>query len=656
MIYSDLWTTEYITDALREGRYRIHAADIAANSERLINHVNEFTLCRDPTQNSVAVEGHAAIASIQFRNRYQRHSRSVCDTIQSLAELEEETLNPRFGFALDHLTASDWTRFEQLCSEFLAPEWPEIRTVASPSGDRGRDATLFSPTGENRTMIQYSVAKDWKDKINDTVKLIAKNFPDATFLVFMSNKSIGAQADEISKEIRQKHGIIIDVRDRGWFLERADLDPYRAELLEQLSRIIADPILSDQNLIEGRSLALSTAEARSALIHLALQWEDDTREKGLTRLCFEALVKAALRNTSPENRMTRSTVKATIRSFLPTHAPDQVDRLSNATLERLKKRSVTFWGKEDLFCLSYDERTRIAESLAKFDQEDQILNEEIQEFIPKYSEAYGDHSIEEGAHLRIRRVLEKFLLANGELFANAVVTGEFHSIRETDLRSIIIRDSQENPLDKVHLSTLDLVEQIIENILMRPSVSLRQSLRRLADAYTLMAFLQETPDVQSAVVKMFSRGNIWLDTSAVLPLLTRDLYLEETEKFIVIVRAATEAGLKLYITPGILEEIERHINVCLSFNRAVSAWQGRVPFLAAAYALSGHPRSEFGSWVEQFCGIVRPEDDIAAYLSEIYSIQVQNLESDVRRADSDLTYAAERRWYDIHMRSRAVQF
>jgi hypothetical protein len=47
MLHFDLWTTEYITDALRLGRYRIHPADIAGNNARLIRHVNEFTLCRD---------------------------------------------------------------------------------------------------------------------------------------------------------------------------------------------------------------------------------------------------------------------------------------------------------------------------------------------------------------------------------------------------------------------------------------------------------------------------------------------------------------------------------------------------------------------------------------------------------------------------------
>lgn len=47
LIHFDLPTTESIIDALRDGRYRIHAGDIAASNRRLIRHVNEYTICRD---------------------------------------------------------------------------------------------------------------------------------------------------------------------------------------------------------------------------------------------------------------------------------------------------------------------------------------------------------------------------------------------------------------------------------------------------------------------------------------------------------------------------------------------------------------------------------------------------------------------------------
>ncbi len=189
-------------------------------------------------------------------------------------------------------------------------------------------------------------------------------------------------------------------------------------------------------------------------------------------------------------------------------------------------------------------------------------------------------------------------------------------------------------------------------MLISPTDDVRRVLRSLADAYTLMAFLRETPDVQSAVVKMFSQGDIWLDTSVILPLFTEQLQVPETKKFIVLVRAATEAGLKLHITPGILQEIERHFNICLTYSRMKTGWIGRIPFLYAVYMLGGRRLSGFSSWVENFRGDHRPEDDIANHLKDIFQIEIDSLDNEVKAADVELRYAAERIWTVIHEKRR----
>ena len=76
---------------------------------------------------------------------------------------------PRLEFALERLQPSDWHRFERLSSAFLANEFDSLRTVASSSGDDGRDAELFSPLSEPRVAVQYSIAADWNAKITATV-------------------------------------------------------------------------------------------------------------------------------------------------------------------------------------------------------------------------------------------------------------------------------------------------------------------------------------------------------------------------------------------------------------------------------------------------------------------------------------------------------
>ena len=83
----------------------------------------------------------------------------------------------RLALALERLTSGDWLDFERFAAEFLAPEYPSLRTTSSPSGDRGRDGQMYTVEEEVHTVVQYSVAKDWKGKIIATIQRLARQFP-----------------------------------------------------------------------------------------------------------------------------------------------------------------------------------------------------------------------------------------------------------------------------------------------------------------------------------------------------------------------------------------------------------------------------------------------------------------------------------------------
>jgi hypothetical protein len=124
----------------------------------------------------------------------------------------------RFELALERLAASNWSRFEEFASAFLTSEFANLRTVASPSGDEGRDAELFSPEGEPSVVLQYSVTAAWAAKIRDTAKKVKKNLRTANQLLYVTNQKIGAKADALKKELRKDYGLVLDVRDQSFFL------------------------------------------------------------------------------------------------------------------------------------------------------------------------------------------------------------------------------------------------------------------------------------------------------------------------------------------------------------------------------------------------------------------------------------------------------
>ena len=65
---------------------------------------------------------------------------------------------------------------------------------------------------------------------------------------------------------------------------------------------------------------------------------------------------------------------------------------------------------------------------------------------------------------------------------------------------------------------------------------------------------------------MFSSGTLWLDATVVLPLIADTLAAGDDGKgrFSRMIEATLDVGLKLYVTPGVVEEVERHMNKALT--------------------------------------------------------------------------------------------
>lgn len=65
--------------------------------------------------------------------------------------------NPRLTMALEQLDSGHWLDFERFAAEFLVVDFPNLRTTASGSGDRGRDGQLYEIDSEPGVMIQIGV-------------------------------------------------------------------------------------------------------------------------------------------------------------------------------------------------------------------------------------------------------------------------------------------------------------------------------------------------------------------------------------------------------------------------------------------------------------------------------------------------------------------
>jgi hypothetical protein len=560
----------------------------------------------------------------------------------------------RLELALEKLSGGQWERFEKFASEFLSSEMPELRTVASSSGDLGRDAELFSPNGDSTIVLQYSVAQDWREKIRATAKRVSVTLGGARLLIYVTNQKIGADADDLKSDIRATYSLHLDIRDRTFFLDRFRKSSQTEGASEELAHDIVDPYLSAKRVIPQQESVLDRDELRAAHMYLALQLRDEVQEKGLTKLSFEALIRSVLLGTDSEHRMARAELKRRVRELLPADDPKRVDELTDSALARLTKKAVRHWVKTDEFCLTFEEAQRLSEFITTRELAELAIIDELRGKIESYRS--GPRPLPQDTTqiaARVRRILERCLYQRAESFASALLRGSISAFPTDHLQPIVIEDLRTNPPGKGDPDgdqqwLLDLVREVLGN----PGDETRLYIRDLADSYTLLAFLRQTPDVQSAVKKMFSHGEIWLDTSAILPLLAEETLEDKQRRFQQMYEFAGCAGIRFFVTSGVIEELERHINRAVLCSHIASQWEGRIPFLLEVFLQSGRAISEFQSWTEMFRGPNRPHEDIFEYLEERFEIKHRDLEEQTLEAPTDFRQAVQEIWYEIHSQRR----
>ncbi|HCA3723053.1 TPA: hypothetical protein N3000_001010 [Klebsiella pneumoniae] len=560
----------------------------------------------------------------------------------------------RFELALERLKPSDWREFEKLASAFLASEFDVYISTAANSGDGGRDGELYS-TDDPKVMAQFSVTDDWNKKINDTIRRLNVTFPDTLVLIYMSNQEIGALGDSLKKTARKNHNISLDIRDKNWFCERENLNQSNQIKAEELAKGFVDPYLATYDIIPKVSTELSNPESIAALTYLNLQWQDDIRDKGLTKTAFEAMVRSALIGTDSNNRMKKDEICSKIFKIFPRHSPQELSIYIDKAIKRLGKTVIKSHPNNE-YCLSHEDTLRFNE----FKAEKIIAESELKSAIEKITLQVTANSLDENEvkelSLCLRNLTEKVLFERSQSFAMAVESGNLTALADNDFKTTIMQEISISKFKKKKdVDWFSILNIGIRETLLSDNPSIQQHLRSLADSYTLMAFLQITPDVQKAVEKMFSNGNLWLDTTIILPLISETLLNDEekTGRFTRMIAAATGAGLRLYVTDGVIEEVERHMNRCLTCSRMPSrAWNGSIPYLLERYIFSGRSVGSFATWLENFRGPSRPMDDIFDYLLQEFNIHKRSLQDEYPKTSEELRRALVLIWNERYVRRR----
>lgn len=567
----------------------------------------------------------------------------------------------RFRFALQNISGERWKIFEELCSRFLSTEDQNFRTTACSSGDGGRDAELLFQTETINTMAQYSVQSSWKDKINNTLKSINKNFKQTKILLYLTNQEIGANGDELKNTARKDYDIFLDIRDINWFLDRQFQNRAYENAAEIFCQEIADPILASKGLIKSEKRnPLSSKIMEDAFYYISLETEEKTNEQNLTKLTFDGIIKSILKDTNSENRISVEDIQTSIISLFPEHKSDEIRSKTTAALDRLKKKYIRHWQKENEYCLSdegiQDQRERLARSEATKEKINIAIIDHFHTAVKPRTISLSEKQQEKIIHIT-DRTIQSLAIDRGLQFVNAVMFDKMEEIPSGDYVRHIARNCDDLAIKGINKATLiTILTKTIASILSSNSIEIQQYLRSINESYVLLFLSRQTIDSQKVISELFLSGEMWLDTNIILPAISEQIdVIDEAQgrPFSELLLNANKNIIKLYITPGVLEEIERHFSRSYAcWQQTPYKWEGDTPFLLKRYVENGMPYSEFPAWMRKFQGASRPIDDLKEYLSEQFNININPHTTETDLLTPDQILCIEEAWNQSHLNSK----
>lgn len=252
-----------------------------------------------------------------------------------------------------------------------------------------------------------------------------------------------------------------------------------------------------------------------------------------------------------------------------------------------------------------------------------------------------------------RTVIDKFLSDRAAALASGVLAGEVSQITSQELERVVKSTVTKNGTLRYEHHVVQGVTNCCRDLLSISDERVNRYLEAISDSYTLFTLFQQSDDAQAITSKFFVGGSIWLDTSIILPLIGESLLEPDFRSVTNVINAAKSAGTKFFVTDGVIEEVERHINRCATYvsiaqGNGEQRWRGNRPYLVQSYLLQGRRIGGFRKWAESFVGEVDQQRDLTDYLTKVHSISVANLEEAGKAVSDELRIAVTEFWNRVH--------
>jgi hypothetical protein len=423
--------------------------------------------------------------------------------------------------------------------------------------DKGIDGLnyIYSRAGFEKNIFQLSTETNTEGKIENSLqKLIANEIPYDSF-IYVTNRAVNNK-DTIIDKFVDKFKKPIRIFDQGWFVTHAN----HSDATINCYYTFIDSYLHEFNK-PGKSYVVNNLEGKSELfVFLRQQLEHHRDDLKIDDLLADTLILFGLEGTDPDKEIlkTKEELIVSIKEFVkfdPRILSETIDRRLKAL--STKPRRIKFHSAKQGYCLPYETRVEIQNRNLADAQLLETFYEQTSEIIKKYLK-------EESVSVRdltklIDEVIHSIFYQQGLEFSNYILHGKSQQVIEKDLQDIInsVVDSSsviEKNKEKVKTAMLMAIRDIVYN----GTIEQKKYFKSLSNTYMMMFLLQWNPHIATYFETMASKLVIYVCTSILVPALSEYYLTNENKRHWNLLKGASQAGIRLYISDAIIEELKHH--------------------------------------------------------------------------------------------------
>jgi hypothetical protein len=471
--------------------------------------------------------------------------------------IDREPLNTDgFRFAMNHI--NDGFVFENFGLSFLGAILGYSFIPIGGVKDKGIDGFeyTFSRTGFEKNIFQLSTELGYEAKLEKSIQKLIDNEIDFDSITYVTNR-VFLNKDAIIDRLFNKFKKHLNIYDQNWLVSYAN----HSDATVNAYYTFIDSYLHEFSK-PGKSYVVSDLANDSRLfVFLRQQLETQRNDLKLDDLLAETLILFGLEGTDPDKSIfkTKDELFDSIRKYVkfdPKILDETIERRL-LVLSSKPGRKINFHQQQNGYCLPYDTRLEIQNRNLSDEQLLDSFYTQTSQVILKYFKD-EDVTVRNLSKL-IDETIHKIFYQQGLEFSNYILHGESQQVIEKDLQEIISRVVDESSVvDKNKEVVKTALLMAIRDIIYNGTYEQKKYLKSLSNTYMMMFLLQWNPQIATYFESMASKMVVYVCTSILVPAISEYYLLPENRRHWNLLKGAQQAGIKLYISDAIIDELKHH--------------------------------------------------------------------------------------------------